>query len=227
MPMYAVLAHEKGIPIPGTPTEIGLWVNGNSSWGRVIYELADASGQRWVSIGNPLPGDAKPYTPFDDKVVPDTHLSTRTTPIDDWCDNDSFGWSRFDFDGWRYVAFPAPGQYPGEGYHWPGNVQWFHDKDGVVHYPLIFKKLIVQLPAKTAARQGLRPAPRAEIYLKDLTAGQDDTAYVYAQDHPRRPPALTRPNRYGALASNSDCFCFPRVAGCCSRARRRASPRLA
>ena len=55
----------------------------------------------------------------------------------------------FDFDGWRYVAFPAPGQYPGEGYHWPGNVHWFHDKDGVVHYPLVFKKLIVQLPAKT------------------------------------------------------------------------------
>ena len=82
-------------------------------------------------------------------AAPDTRVSKRKVPIDEWCDNDSFGWSRFDFDGWRYVAFPAPGQYPGEGYHWPDNVQWFHDKDGVVHYPLVFKKLIIQLPAKT------------------------------------------------------------------------------
>ena len=37
MPMYAVLAHNSGLSIPGTPTEIGVWVNGNSSWGRVIY----------------------------------------------------------------------------------------------------------------------------------------------------------------------------------------------
>src|SRR5207249_2645089 len=55
MPMYAVLAHKTGIPVPGTPTEIGLWINGNSGWGRVIFELTDASGQRWISIGGPQP----------------------------------------------------------------------------------------------------------------------------------------------------------------------------
>src|SRR5262249_13963835 len=51
MPMYAVLAHRKGIPVPATPTEVGAWVNGNGSWGRLIFELHDASGQRWISIG--------------------------------------------------------------------------------------------------------------------------------------------------------------------------------
>ena len=55
MPMYAVLTHAKGIPVPGTPTEIGLWVNGNSAWGRIMYELEDASGQRWVSLGAQQP----------------------------------------------------------------------------------------------------------------------------------------------------------------------------
>ena len=100
--------------------------------------------------------------------------SANKAPVDEWCDNDSFGWSRIDFDGWRYVAFPAPGQYPGEGCHWPHNVQWYHDKDGVVHYPLTFKKLIVQLPAKTLHVSDFLPPPRPEIYLKDLTVGQAD-----------------------------------------------------
>ena len=59
MPMYGVLAHKKGIPVPGTPTEIGLWVNGNSGWGRVIFELTDASGQRWISLGCAIPGSCR------------------------------------------------------------------------------------------------------------------------------------------------------------------------
>ena len=48
--MYAALAHKKGIPVPGTPTEVGAWVNGNAGWGRLIFELTDASGQRWTAL---------------------------------------------------------------------------------------------------------------------------------------------------------------------------------
>ena len=35
--------------LPGEPTEIGLMVNGNGGWGRIIFELEDAGGQRWIS----------------------------------------------------------------------------------------------------------------------------------------------------------------------------------
>lgn len=38
LPMYSVLKHNKGVEIPGAPTEIGLMVNGNGGWGRVIFE---------------------------------------------------------------------------------------------------------------------------------------------------------------------------------------------
>lgn len=51
MPMYMALARKKGILVPGTPTEVGIWVNGNAGWGRLIFELHDASGQRWISLG--------------------------------------------------------------------------------------------------------------------------------------------------------------------------------
>ena len=51
LPMYSVIAHTGGVGISGTPTEIGLMVNGNAGWGRIIFELEDAGGQRWTSIG--------------------------------------------------------------------------------------------------------------------------------------------------------------------------------
>ncbi|MCX7012525.1 MAG: hypothetical protein NTW86_08185 [Candidatus Sumerlaeota bacterium] len=185
MPMYAVLAHKTGIPVPGTPTEIGVWVNGNSSWGRVIFELQDASGQRWMSIGAAQKGSAGVW--FNESIPEELRGASaaeelrdkeKGAPQADWNTDDLFGASRIDFDGWRYLAFPLPGQYPGEGYHWPRNSQWFSDKDGVVHYPLTFKKLIVELPEKTLHVKTFAPAPRPEIYLKDLTVGQGDTTML-------------------------------------------------
>src|SRR5262249_5934620 len=146
MPMYAVLAHKQGIHVPGTPTEVGLWVNGNSGWGRVIFELTDASGQRWISLGAQQKGKASRWM---EDMVPKDLLEKFPTPgISDWNTEDVFGISRINFDGWRYLAFPLPGNYPGEKYPWPANSQWRWDKDGVVHYPLTFKKLIVELPEK-------------------------------------------------------------------------------
>ena len=172
MPMYSVLAHNKGIPVPGTPTEIGLWVNGNSGWGRVIFELTDASGQRWISLGAQYPGAPEAFL---SKEVLDQFKSPG---ISDWNTDDAWGLSRINFDGWRYVAFPLPGNYPGEQYKWPANSQWRWDKDGVVHYPLTLKKIVVELNEKVLHMKTYAPVPRPEIYLKDLVVGQGDTVKV-------------------------------------------------
>ncbi|HJT77733.1 MAG TPA: hypothetical protein VJ739_11075, partial [Gemmataceae bacterium] len=171
MPMYAVLAHKKGIPVPGTPTEIGLWVNGNSGWGRAIFELQDASGQRWISLGAQQDVPNK----WLEDAVPKAMLAKMPKQgMSDWNTEDVYGLSRFNFDGWRYVAFPLPGNYPGEHFPWPANSQWRWDKDGVVHYPLTFRKLIVELPEKVLHVKRWAPPARAEVYLKDLTVGQTD-----------------------------------------------------
>jgi hypothetical protein len=168
MPMYAALAHKQGIKLDGVPTSLGLWVNGNSSQGRIIFELEDASGQRWTNIGAPSADPKPPY--WLEKIVP-AELRARFNPLKlaDWNTEDVFGISRIDFDGWRWIDFPLPGHYPGEGYHWPINSQWRWDKDGKVHYPLSFRRLIVELPEKTLHVRTFAPAPRPEIYLKDLT----------------------------------------------------------
>lgn len=186
MPMYAVLAHKTGIPVPGTPTEVGLWVNGNSGWGRIIFEFVDASGQRWTSIGAQQDGDLSPW--LMDWMPKEILEKSQVKGLSDWNTEDSFGWSRINFDGWRYLSFPMPGNFPGEAYHWPWNSQWKWDKDGVVHYPLTFKKLVVELPEKVLHMKSFAPVTRQEIYLKDLSVSQGDTEMLKL-DSREHPPA--------------------------------------
>jgi hypothetical protein len=177
MPRYAALRHKTGIPVPGTPTEIGTWIQGNSGWGRLIYELTDATGERWISIGAEQPGVPPEW------VTDLTPLSLRgkwaRPAINDWNCSDVFGWSRINFDDWRSVAFPLPGNYPGEKHPWSANSQWRWDKDGGVHYPLTFRRLIIELPEKMLHVKEFAPPPSRAIGLWDLTAGQDDRQLGY------------------------------------------------
>jgi hypothetical protein len=36
------------VPVPGKPSTLGVWVKGNSSWGRVMFEILDAEGERFL-----------------------------------------------------------------------------------------------------------------------------------------------------------------------------------
>lgn len=172
-PMYGALRHRRGLTLPGKPTSIGLWVNGNSSFGRVIYELEDAGGERWISIGsNSRLGLPAPLL----ELVP-RGVGSRIR-LAEWNSDDVFGLSRFDFDGWRYVSFPLPGNYPGEGYGWPANSQWLHDRDGRVAYPLKLRRLIIELPRKTLHVRTFAPTPRATVYLSQLVVEHGDTEHL-------------------------------------------------
>lgn len=177
MPMYVALAHKKGIPVPGTPTEVGAWVNGNGGWGRLIFELQDASGQRWISLGAEQTDAPRKWV--EDLVPPDMIAKWSKPAINDWNTGDVFGLSKINFDGWRWLAFPLPGNYPGEKHPRAANSQWRWDKDGVVHYPLTFRRLIVELPEKVLHLKTFAPPPRPEIYLKDLGVGQDERQLGY------------------------------------------------
>lgn len=170
MPMVVELKHRKGIQLPGKPTEIGLRINGNSAWGRIIFELEDASGQRWISIGAKTTGASRWMA---DWLPQDVLADYKPGEVADWNTDDQFGLSRINFDGWRYVGFPLPGQYPGEGYHWPANSQWKSTGDGIVHYPLRLTKLIVELPEKTLHLNRYEPARRPEIYLRNLVSAEN------------------------------------------------------
>jgi len=166
LPMYSVLRHNQGVEIPGQPTEIGLMLNGNGGWGRIIFELEDAAGQRWISIGAEQQG--QPARWMADWMSKQEFAKLKTAGLNDWNTDDPWGRSYVNFEGWRYLEFPLPGNYQGEGYHWPYSSQWRHDGDGVVKYPLTFRKLIVTIPEKALHLKDYRAVPRQEIYLKDL-----------------------------------------------------------
>ena len=168
LPMYSVLENNNGVEIPGKPTEIGLMVNGNGGWGRVIFELEDAGGQRWISIGAEQSGE--PTRWMADWMSPEEFKKLKSSNINDWNTDDVWGRSYINFEGWRYLKFPLPGNYPGEGYHWPYNCQWRHSGNGVVKYPLTFKKLVFTLPEKVLYFTDYKPVSRQEIYVKDLMA---------------------------------------------------------
>ena len=98
----------------------------------------------------------------------------------DWNSDDAWGRSYLNFDGWRLLKFPLPGQYPGEGYHWPMNSQWRFSGDGVVHYPLRFKRLVVTVPEKVLYGTRYAPPRQYEIRLRDLVAMYEPVEKVFA-----------------------------------------------
>ncbi len=165
--MYSVLTHKTGLKLPGEPTEIALQVLGNSGWGRAIFELEDAEGERFISIGAAAKGEP---TRWMADWMPAAELARmKAMSVSDWNTNDVRGRSRFNFDGWRYVRFPLPGNYPGENYHRPDNSNWKSSGDGVVQYPLTFKKLILELPEKILVANDYRAPDRPDIAIKNLS----------------------------------------------------------
>jgi len=121
MPWYTVLRPEKPIEIPGKGTALGLWVRGSSDWGRVVYCLRDAQGERWMSAG----------------------------VQDQWNCDDLHSWSHFNFDGWRYIRFELPSNAPWDSYREYGTTWWGYaggsdEAVGIVDLPLRIEKIIVE-----------------------------------------------------------------------------------
>lgn len=48
---YAVMRLRTPVPVPGAPAEVGLWVKGDSGWGKITFEIEDAGGVKWRTEG--------------------------------------------------------------------------------------------------------------------------------------------------------------------------------
>ncbi len=84
MPFFTTLLPKKPIVIPGKATHLGMWVHAASDWGRFVYVLRDAKGEKW-SASAPR--------------------KTGTTMT-------SIAGGAFCFDGWRYLRFQLPASAP-------------------------------------------------------------------------------------------------------------------
>ncbi len=117
MPFYTTLVPPRPIAIPGKASHLGLWVKAASDWGRVVYCLRDARGERWLSIG--MKGE--------------------------WNVDDTHNWSAFNYDGWRYLTFELPANAPYDLFREAGTSFWGGvGGDLVVDLPLTLEKIIVE-----------------------------------------------------------------------------------
>jgi hypothetical protein len=149
MPWYSTLTPQKPVVLPGAPAALGLWVKGASDWGRVVYVLRDAKGEKWTSIGTQ----------------------------DEYNCDDVHSWSAFNFDGWRYLRFELPGHTGSDNFRKHGTTWWRSDGgDGVVDLPLALEAIIVEQRTHVLYVNDVQPAASDTVHLGKLYVEHADPA---------------------------------------------------
>lgn len=161
---YGALRAKEPVVIPGQASALGIWIKGNSSWGRVVYQVRDANGELWTSNGTK----------------------------DDWNCDDTHAWSYVSFDGWRYVRFPLPGNEPWDAARSLETTWWGHrDGDGIVDLPLRLEKIYVEArnEAPVLGRMTLVPVRGYKLagLAVEYESEQDATPAAIARHKTRKP----------------------------------------
>jgi hypothetical protein len=177
MPFYTTLVPSKPIVIPGRASHLGIWVKAASDWGRVVYCLRDAKGERWLSVGKK----------------------------GEWNVDDTHNWSAFNFDGWRYLAFELPANSPYDIFREAGTTFWGnYQGDMVVDLPLTLEKIIVERRTHVIQATELVLASTDDVLLGahyaeyEKPADQTDEAIRLSRLRmpiPATPPELGNPIR--------------------------------
>jgi hypothetical protein len=117
---YSTVRLSTPAPVSGNPAALGVWVKGNSNWGRVMFEIEDAKGEVWKSLGTGGWGCDILDCPCNLAV---------------------------NFDGWNFVALPLRDTKLFND-HSPGPVleQWVSDGgDKKIDYPVKIRALTVEM----------------------------------------------------------------------------------
>ena len=137
---YAYLKLRHPQLLAGAPSTFGVWVNGNSSWGRVMFEFEDAKGQQWLSA-------IQPPDPHDEFVLDFDGWRFMSYPITDK--------SSLNQSSPKMFSFTSERQY------W---MTWGHQ---TVQYPIKLTGLMVYYGRKGINLKEMEPV-RPTIRLKDL-----------------------------------------------------------
>ena len=161
---YGAVVLKQPAPIPGRASALGVWMKGNSGWGRIAYQVRDAKGERWTSIG----------------------------ARDDWNCDDTFTWSYAKFEGWRYVRFPLPANRPYDNARYLDSTWWGHEGgDGIVDLPLTLEKIFVTARNEVQYLGQMKRVPGRTYQLAGLVAeyepAEDRSDAAVAQHVLRKP----------------------------------------
>ncbi|MBM4039585.1 MAG: hypothetical protein FJ290_13835 [Planctomycetes bacterium] len=144
-PRYLILKPKQPVPVPGQPKAIGTWVKGNSSWGRLMWEIEDAKGERFFSVSAGEGG---------------------------WMVGDWKARSYINFDGWNYLQVKLLTWYE-SGFYGPERCDWHYTAEGRVDFPIKLTRLAVELRDKVLHLTDLVPVPDPAIRLRDLSASDE------------------------------------------------------
>lgn len=125
MTEYATLVFKDTKPVEGVFSTLGVWVKGNSNWGKVHLEFEDAEGETWFSAGMGGVG-SESY---------------------DWC-----GKMSLNYDGWNFLQMPltdlSPVKIPS-----PGDDEWQWTRDGSgngkIDFPIRVKSVVIGQMGRT------------------------------------------------------------------------------
>lgn len=117
MPHYTTFVPKQKIIIPGTAETLNIHVKGTGDWGRILFSLRDAKGEKWISCG----------------------------VRNEWNCDDTKSLSSLNFEGWRLLKIPLPGNAPWDSFRLYGTASWAaYGGDERVDYPLSIEKMIVE-----------------------------------------------------------------------------------
>lgn len=140
---YVMIKNANPVTVAGVFSTIGLWVKGNSSWGKIYWEIEDAEGERWTSAGSGGYG-----------------CSTY-----DWADQ-----AGINFDGWHLLQFPITAESPITVAS-PGanELQWQHDGSGnhQIDFPVKVTGFGVAVPSQTLNLKAMEPV-KANLRFGDI-----------------------------------------------------------
>jgi hypothetical protein len=112
---YCSIKLKTPVLVPGEPDTVGVWVKGNSGWGKLFFEFEDAEGEKWTS--GPTGG-------FGCDVYDLTDLAS------------------INFDGWHFVRLPINSKsHLKPPSVLPETLDWRHDGTGnrKVDFPIKLK----------------------------------------------------------------------------------------
>ncbi|MDY3228907.1 MAG: hypothetical protein SOW92_04560 [Kiritimatiellia bacterium] len=144
-PYFSGFAPKSPIVIPGKATHVAMDVTAHGDWGRVVYVVDDAKGERWISCGTQ----------------------------GEWNCDDSRSESAFNFEGRRLVKVPLPRNAPYDRFRQDGSTTWGAVKgtgDGIADMPLRIVRLYVERRDRVMVVNGPKPASAEPVVLGGLWA---------------------------------------------------------
>lgn len=145
---YTFLRLKEPVPVNGSPDTIGVWVKGNSSWGKLYFEIEDSDGQVFMSGGRAT------YYDWPDRLG---------------INFDGWHFLSFPLTSKSPVKVTCPGENERQWKSWTHIPNKKKDFDKGITFPIKVRAIAVEIPRHTLYIKDKVETPVKSIRLKDFS----------------------------------------------------------